>query len=277
MPRASCWSVSAQPRARTSRSSASRSLRSWASRAGSRPDRVGSASTGVELVGASARPAAPCRATSAGPGTGCRSAPTARRSSGPPPGRRRRCRSRRAARSSRTRRSSPTARSQVRAGDVPQPLRPDVRRAELEHARGEGVARARPRARSRARLERQQDPARGRPGQPGRGRHVAQRDRLATRREGGDHLEPAGQRLDEVGAGPGAAAWPQRATSGDSVDTLLTAGARVSLSHLNDRRADSASDVRAGRGSASMADQGARPPVVLRGATVLVMDDAKRC
>ena len=56
-----------------------------------------------------ARRAAPSRATSAGPGTGCRSARTARRSSGRPRARRRRCPTRRAGRSSTTRTSPPRA------------------------------------------------------------------------------------------------------------------------------------------------------------------------
>ena len=88
----------------------------------------------------------------------------------------------------------------VRAGDVPQPLRPDVGDAELEHPRrereraavGPDVAQLR---------QRQQDPAGRRPGQPRRGGDLGERRRRAAGPERGDHLEPAGQRLDEVGSG----------------------------------------------------------------------------
>ena len=164
MPGASCSSVSAQPAARTSRSSASSSARS-----GCQPGRQpGAGRLGqhrVQLRPAAGRRAAPCPARSAAPGTGCRSAPPARRSSAPRPGRRRRCPSRRAGRSSRTRRCAATSRSRCGRATSHSPMRLHVGDAEVEHPRGQREAAGRPPRDVAELLQGEQDPAGGRPGQ----------------------------------------------------------------------------------------------------------------
>ena len=85
----------------------------------------------------------------------------------------------------------------VRPGDIPQAQRAHVRHAQAHHLRGqpEGPAGGPDEAQL---LQGQQQAAGGGPGQPGRGRHLAERHAAVVYAERGQDVQPARQRLDEV-------------------------------------------------------------------------------
>ncbi len=87
----------------------------------------------------------------------------------------------------------------VRPGHLPQAERADVRHAELEHPRGqaEHVAVG---ADVPELGQREQDPPGRRPGQVAGGGDLGQRQPRPVGAERPDHVQPAGQRLDELGA-----------------------------------------------------------------------------
>ena len=168
MPRASCSSVSAQPRARTSRSAASRSARSGCQRG----DEAGPASAGRAPASSSAAGSA---ASSTLPSeVGERREPGAdlhRQADDLGDGHPRDVDDVRAVELGHRARlvGAGDQRLHVRAGDVPEALRPHVGDAEVEHPRGERVLPAFD-ADVAELGEREQDPAGGRAGQArGRG------------------------------------------------------------------------------------------------------------
>ena len=175
MPRVSCSSVSAQPRARTSRSSASRSARSGCQR-GVQPRAGRLGQHRVDLLGGQRgqqhlaqrglqgrEPGADLHGQRhdlghGDPGdvddVGAVELGDRAGLAGP--------------------RGQPL---QVRAGHLPQPHRADVGHAQLEHPRGEREAGA-VGAHVAQLLQGEQDPPGGRAGQPGRGGHLGQRHGL---------------------------------------------------------------------------------------------------
>ena len=213
MPRASCSSVSAQPRARTSRSAASRSARRAAS-AATRPDRVGWASTAVQLGGGQLgqQHLAQRRRQRREPG-----ADLHRKADDLGDGHPGDVDDVRAVELGHRARlvGAGDQRLHVRAGDVPQALRPHVGHAEVEHPRRERVPAAVD-ADVAELGEREQDPACGRPrrgpqprpsrraaaGRPPRPRRAgillhARRARLRPRADGRYELTP---RVLDLGA-----------------------------------------------------------------------------